>query len=309
MTRSIRILIATIIIFSIQGCASLSPRESSSRDLSELLTPIKDSLVATEKKPLVFPTTVAILMVPGNNKNSYNEMVPASTLRIAAEELKKTLLKSNKYINGVSIISAGDILEKISLDTIRNLYGVDIVFILSYQQDQRSDQNVFGQLLNVYIVPAFVLPSVKVTTSTIVDGKIIHIPSNAIIFRSSGVDERSTYMTPVSSNQKNAANEQSIKGFLAAVNQFGDNVSKRLEGFTEFDMAKAVSMSNILTEKADAKAASTPSGEKPEATPPKDTWSKVDNYKSSGGGGSFGFLEVFFLGLMVVFLRFGLKRS
>ncbi len=295
MTKlTMRVFVAAIVIFSIQGCASLNPRESSSRDLAEVLTPIKDSLVATDKKPLVFPTTVAILIVPGNNST----MVPTSTLRLAAEELKKTLLKSDKYINGVSIVSAGDIREKISLNTIRDLYGVDILLVLSYQQDQRRIQSSLASMLNIAIVPTFIVPSVKLTTSTVIDGKIIHIPSNAIIFRSSGIDVRSRYLTPVSSNG-NKADEESIEGLIAAVKQFGDNVGKKLEGFSEFDMSKAVSMNKILDEKSDPKVAST--------KPSSDAWSKVDGYKSSGGG-AFGFLGVFALGLMVA-VRFGLKRK
>ncbi|MDO9177965.1 MAG: rhombotarget lipoprotein [Agitococcus sp.] len=273
-----RLLITVLIALSIQGCNSLGPRGSSSRDLANVLAPVKDSLVVKEKKPLVFPTTVAILMVPGTNSN----MVPNSTLRLAAEQLKKKLLKNEKYINGVSIISDGDIREKISLDTIHDLYGVDIIVVLSYQQDQRRTQNSFASMLDIAIAPAFMLPSVKVTTSTVIDGKIIHIPSNAIIFRSSGVDERAIQLTRVSSDGSKS-NEESIKGFTAAVDEFGENVGKKLKNLDEFDISNSVSLNKLLNENNGT--------QKTDTVSTGDGWTKVDSYKSSGGG-AFGLIEI-----------------
>ena len=82
-------LLIALLIHSL-GCA-FSPRESHSQDLAKLISPAKDSVILNDKKALALPATVAVLMVPGNNKS----MIPDSTLRIAAEELKKDLLKKN----------------------------------------------------------------------------------------------------------------------------------------------------------------------------------------------------------------------
>jgi len=275
-----------LVVISIQGCGTLGPRSSSSMDLGSVLEPVKDSLTSTAKKPLIFPTTVAVLMVPGKTFR----MVPSSTLRLAAEELKKGLLKNDKYINGVSIISADDTRGKISLNTIRDLYGADIVVVLSYEQDQRRTQNGFFAFMDMLIVPTFIFPSVKVTTSTVVDGKIIHIPSNAIIFRSSGTDERSTHLSRYSS-EGSKTDEESIGGFISATNKFGENVGGKLLQLDKFDMSKAVSMNKFLEE---------PVGSQREQSSPGDNWARVDSYKHSGGG-AFGFLEIFLLVCMAIF--------
>lgn len=282
----IKFILLGLVGINLQGCGSLNPRSASSKELANILIPVKDSLVSSEKKPLIFPTTIAILMVPGN----YNGMIPDSTLRLAAEELKKELLKNDKYINGISIISSGDIREKISLSTIRNLYGADIVVVISYQQDQRRTQNSLASFMNIAIAPAFLIPSVKVTTSTIIDGKIIHIPSNAIIFRSSGTDERSTYLTPVSSNQ-GKANDESISGFVSSLNKFGENVGIKLAQLDKFDMSNAVSMNKVINEQSNLQGKPGASG---------DSWAKVDSYKSSGGG-AFDEIGIFILCLMAIY--------
>ena len=278
-----RLIKIGLVIITIQGCNTLGPRSSSSMNLASVLEPVKDSLISTEKKPLIFPATVAVLMVSDHNLR----MVPSSTLRLAAEELKKELLKNDAYINGVSIISADDTRGKISLKTIRDLYGADIVVVLSYEQDQRRTQGGFFAFIDIAIVPAFIIPSVKVTTSTVVDGKIIHIPSNAIIFRSSGTDERSAFLARFSS-EGSRVDEESISGFISATNKFGENVGKKLAQLGKFDMSKAVSLNRVMEEHA---------GSPKKQSDPNNSWARVDTYKQSGGG-AFGFLDIFLLGCM-----------
>ena len=279
-----RTALYSIIFLFLQGCA-MAPRNTSSIDLSQIFEPIKDSLVSPNKKPLVFPATVAILMIPPTN----NVMVPKSTLHIAAEGLKKELLKNSAFISGVRIINSRDIKGKVSLNTIRDMYGVDILALLSYEQDQRSTQNSLAALLNVAIVPAYAVPSVKLTTSTVVDGKIIHIPSNAIIFRTSGVSERSTYLTPVSTLE-GRPNEESIVGLQSAVSDLGNNVRNILVGLKKFDLSNAVSMNELLKDDL-TKTAIIKSK----------NWDKVDAYKRSGG--SLGMLGLISLSFICWFYR------
>lgn len=279
------IILALFLITSLQGCV-IGPRSSASQGLSQILDPVTDSLVSMDKEPLVFPSTIAILMVPSPDTN----MVPNSTLRLAAEELKQELLKNDKYINGVIVVSNSDIKEKITLKTLRKMYGVDIVAIISYQQDQRSSRNSFLSFLDLAIVPAYTIPSVKVTTSTVVDGKIVHIPSNAIIFRASGLNERSTHMTPVSS-QENGTNEESIEGLKASIIDLGENVSNILTGLSEFDLSTAVSMDDVIEQsKISEENSSSLEGK---------SWEKVDNYKRSGGG-SIDLIGLLALGIVFV---------
>ncbi len=290
MKRSIfKSVLIVVLVISIQACV-LGPRSSSSVSLSSVLKPVKDSLVLAEKEPLTFPTTVAVLMVPGHSFR----MVPTSTLRLAAEELKKELLKNSKYIASVSVISGEDIREKIDLNTIRSLYGADVVAILTYEQDQRRVQNSFFAFLDIAIIPAFLIPSVKVTTSTVVDGKIIHIPSNAIIFRSNGMDDRSIYLSKYSS-EDSKPDEESISSFLSATTKLGNNVSNSLSRLDNFDMSKAVSMNRFIEEQSAA--------EKTQGSS-ENEWERVDTFKSSGGGAT-GLLELFLLGCMALAWIYG----
>lgn len=281
-----RVLLVLLLTLAMAGCA-LHPVSSASRRLDTILAPVKDSLVAADKKPLRFPATVAILMVPSSNRS----MIPDTTLRRAAEEMKKELLRHDKYINGVSIIAQEDIRERVTLDTIHDLYGADILVVVSHQQDRRMVQGSFAQFMNLAILPVYMVPSVKVTTTTTVDGKIIHLPSRAIIFRSNGFDERVRWMTPAATEQGNA-DEETIAGFVAAVADFGRNASAKLDALDKVDMSQAVPLDRVLQEGAPAPAGPRPAGvpaagATAAATPaaaPEDGWQRVDTYKRSGGG-------------------------
>jgi len=84
----------------------------------------------------------------------------------------------------------------------------------------------------------------------VVDGKIIHIPSNAIIFRSSGTDERSTSLSLYSS-METKADEESIDGFTSSINKLGESVGVTLSQFDKFDMSQAVSVNKIIEGQAE----------------------------------------------------------
>ncbi|WP_141215560.1 hypothetical protein [Hahella sp. CCB-MM4] len=254
---------------------------------------MKDSLISENKKPLVFPAAVGILMVPSNNTS----MVPDSTLRLAAGTLKAELLKNSDYVNRVIVVNRSDIYEKHSLEEIRQLYGVDILTVITYQQDQRSDRNGFSALMDFAIIPAFTVPSVKTTTTSVIEGTIVHLPSNAVIFRASGLDSRSRYMTPVAT-QENGRNEESIESLVSSVKDFGTEVSGVLDGLKEFNLSNAISMNDVIGESPDSTnlAAADDNGHK------KDQWEAVNNYKKSGGGSGSPF-EVILLTALVIFLK------
>lgn len=266
-------LIVAVSVLS-TGCAhhNLS-RSSSSAPLSEILEPMKDSRRAVDKAPLTLPASVAIVMVPAKGPGWGMTMVPPTTLRVAADELKQQLLAQPKYVRAVSIVSPEDMKSKISLEQIRDLYNADIAVMLSYVQDQRNNQNTVLGVLDLTIVGTYLIPGVATHTSSIVDGKVVHLASSAIIFRASGTDERSTHST--SQSEMSTANDESINSLKAAVSDFGKSLTNAIDKFDQSDFAKAPLLTALLGKE-------TPNGTK--AKPANDYWANVDSYKTSGGG-------------------------
>ena len=279
MTRFSKLLCLVVFSFvTLFGCAQHIARSSSSVSLAEIFEPVKDSRQTVQKTPLTLPATVAIVTVPSKQRNGSH--VPNTTLRLAAEKLKQQLLASPKYVGSVAVVTEEDIKGRISLEKIRAIYAADIAIILSYQQDQRSNQSGAAGLMDVTIVGMFLVPGVEIKTSSIIDGKVIHIPSNAIIFRASGTDERSSHSTTYARDGN--VTEESINSILAATTDFGNSLTGKLSKFDNYDFSQAVPLS-VLTAGNATDAA--------KGKPANDYWGKVDNYKSTGGG-AFGIVPL-----------------
>ncbi|WP_020406213.1 hypothetical protein [Hahella ganghwensis] len=272
--KSITALLLTIAItFFIQGCAT-SPRNVASQDIDQVLNPVTDSLLSKEKAPLVFPASVGILMIPSNNSLK----LPNTTLRLAADSLKKELLKNSRYINRVAIVNNSDLGKKFSLEDIRQAYAVDIVAVITFEQDQRSRRSGIAALSDIAVIPAFTVPTVELKTTSVVEGTIVHVPSNAVIFRTTGIDDRSTNM-PSFTAQENGMREESIKGLAASAENFGMEVSQVLTGLTNFRMSNAVSMNDVIG--GDLTSTEQSSANKKKG--PENQWEQVNDYKRTGG--------------------------
>lgn len=222
-TRHNFIAIAVMTCSVLSGCAQYSARTSASLPLNAIIEPAKDSRQVEQKSTLTFPASIAILFIPSNNN------VPETMLREAADLLKQQLLLNTKYVRSVSIVAMDDIRSKVSLAQIRAMYDAEIAMILSYKQDQHYQQSGPGGLIDLTIVGAMMVPSVGTTTATNIDGKVVHIASNALVIRQSGTDKRTTYSTSYGVDSTLA--EQSSLGILAATTNFGSALGNTLSKF------------------------------------------------------------------------------
>lgn len=264
---------------SLFGCAQSLARSSSSASLGKIIEPVQDSKLATQKTPLALPVSVAILAIPSQTRG--DSQVPNTTLRTAAEKLKQKLLANPKYVNSVTVVEQDDAVGKVSLDKIRKLYGADVAIIMSYHQDQRSVQPGFFALMDATLVGAFLVPGVEIQTVSVIDGKVVHLPSNAIIFRASGTNEFTSHSTSYAT--RTSFTEASIASMVAATDDFGNSLTKALNRFDKFDLSQAVPISALAAESSEKAEAS--------AAPANDYWKKVDTYKTTGGG-AFGIIPL-----------------
>ena len=271
-TRHLLITLVCLTLVSLAGCAQQITRNSASKSLSKMIAPVKDSQQITKKTPLALPVSVAIVTVPSADNS--NRPIPNTTLRLASDKLKQQLLSHSKYVRSVAVVEQDDMRGPISLDRVRALYGADIAILLSHQQDQRASQKGVYGLIDASIIGAFLVKGLEIKTTSVIDGKVIHIPSHAMVFRASGTDQRSSKST--SYEQNGSLTEESIDSMVAATTDFGKELARALTRFDQFDLSQAVPMSTM--EAADSAAAN-------------DYWRQVDSYKSTGGG-AFGIIPL-----------------
>ncbi|MEI6542172.1 MAG: rhombotarget lipoprotein [Methylococcales bacterium] len=226
-------------LVSLSGCSGTNfIQSSSSVPLAEVISEVKDSRQVVEKKPLKLPTSVGIVFVHGTGY----QHLPDTALHMAADKLKEQLLANPKFVRSVFVVANDDIKTKVSLlDRIKTLYGVEVIVLVSYQQDQRTLQSGMGRLADLTVFGSFLIPAVEIKTETIIDGKVIHIADNSLIFKASGADGRSESSTSYSLD--GVVIEESIKGLLAATTNFGNSLSQTISRYQTYDPSHAVSAS------------------------------------------------------------------
>lgn len=251
----------------LSGCSQYMARTSASQPLNALIEPAEDSRHVATKSTLTFPASVAVIYVP-----PAGGAFPRTQLRESADLLRQRLLTNSKYIRSASVVSMDDVNGKVSLSHIRAIYDADIAVIVTYEQDQKSQQSGPGGFVDATIVGAFVAPTVKTVTATHVEGKIVHIPNNALMFRQSGKDTRTNHST--SYGRESLVAQESADSLVAATTNLADTLSQTLAKFEEFDAAMAVSMNALMA------SGTTHNTEKSSG----DNWNSVDSFKFSGGG-------------------------
>lgn len=269
------------------GCSQNQSRSSRSQPLSSLIEPAKDSRQVEDKATLAFPASVAVIYVPSSDYS-----IPRTAIMNSADALRQQLLADQKYIRSVTVVSLDDVASKVSLANIRALYDADMALIMTYEQDQSSQQSGPGGFVDGTIVGAFVVPSVSTTTTTRVEAKVVHIPSNALVFRHSAGDSRTSHNT--SYGLPGAMRNESADSLLKATTALGDALLSTLQKFDNFDLSHAVSMDVLTADQViDTTSHTTSDG----------NWNRVDRFKFSGGGSIDGIALFSGLAMWVIVRR------
>ncbi|MFQ5487965.1 MAG: rhombotarget lipoprotein, partial [Gammaproteobacteria bacterium] len=117
-----------------------------------------------------------------------------------------------------------------NLDQIRNMYGIDVIALVSYDQVQFTDE---GMLSLTYwtLVGAYVVSGEKNDTSTMLDTAVYDIPSRKMLFRAPGTSQVKGRATPV--NLSGELRADSLKGFQEATAAMIVNLDRQLASFRE----------------------------------------------------------------------------
>jgi rhombotail lipoprotein len=115
-----------------------------------------------------------------------------------------------------------------NLDKLRQLFDIDIIMLLSYDQSQFHDT---GGLSITYwtIIGAYIVEGEKNDTHTLMDAALFHIPSRKMLFRASGTDHIKSTATPI--NLSEEAREDSLNGFRQASMKLAKNLQVKLYDF------------------------------------------------------------------------------
>jgi rhombotail lipoprotein len=235
-------LLLGLLVAAATGCAGARSRYNSS--VVDYLYPDKKDPVAQSAIPVLhLPMRVGIAFVPASEDPSYRSGLfeRGRATQFALTEARKSQLmeqvaghfRSLDFIKSIEIIPSAYLTPRGSfanLDQVRSMYGIDAIGLLSYDQTQFTDQDVFS-VTYWTIVGAYVIPGEKNDTHTMVDAVVMHIPSQKMLFRAPGISHIKGRSTPV--NLSEELRTDSDRGFEEAVKAMITNLDQQLTVFQE----------------------------------------------------------------------------
>ena len=115
-----------------------------------------------------------------------------------------------------------------NLDKLRQLFGIDVIMLLSYDQSQFKDTGA-SAIAYWTLIGAYFVKGEKNDTHTLMDAALFHIPSRKMLFRASGISHIKSRATFI--NLSEQARQDSLDGFQQACMDLSKNLQEALYKF------------------------------------------------------------------------------
>jgi rhombotail lipoprotein len=181
----------------------------------------------TAEPTITVPLRVGISFAPSS---SYGEGFPENE-RMNLMQAIASQFKDYKFVESIELVPSLYLEEGggfSNLDKLRQLFDIDIMMLLSYDQSQFKDT---GALSITYwtLIGAYFVKGEKNDTHTLMDAALFHIPSRKMLLRASGTNHLKNSATPI--NLSEQAREDSLNGFRLASMDLTKNLQLSLYHF------------------------------------------------------------------------------
>ncbi len=230
LRRSVPFFCALIALFVLSGCATQAMRHNSS-SVVHYLYPDKDKPLETATIPrLSLPLRVGVAFVP--ESAGRNPGFTASDKNRLLDEVAERF-RQRRFVASIEIVPLVYLRPGgsfVNLDQLRNLYGIDVMVLVSYDQTQFTDGGV-ASIAYWTLVGAYIVPGEKNDTHTLMDAAVYDIASRKMLFRAPGISHIKGHATPV--NQSEQLRKDSVKGFERASADLITNLDEQLQRFKQ----------------------------------------------------------------------------
>ncbi|VEN72593.1 Rhombotarget lipoprotein [Candidatus Desulfarcum epimagneticum] len=231
-SRAVFLMIAVSVLLSSAGCAEIygtrQTRYASS--VVEYLYPGKQIVSVPSIPRLSLPLRVGIAFVPESKTqagaNRLGERDKMELMDRIAKEFKSLPFVKEIQMIPAPYLSSGGGFE--NLDQIRNMHGIDLIALLSYDQIQHTDEG-FLSLAYWTLVGAYIIKGEKNDTSTMMDAAVYDIASRKMLFRAPGLSRVKASSTLI--NLRERLRADSLKGFQMAADHLTANLKAELARF------------------------------------------------------------------------------
>jgi rhombotail lipoprotein len=200
----------------------------------------------TERPQLRIPLRVGLAFLPSANALAAD--LDEAQQEALLERIKQRFA-SRKFVTDIVVLPdyylAGH-RGYAGLDGVQRLYGVDVIALVSFDQQTHLDQNDWS-LAYLTIVGAYVVKGSRHDVSTLVDLAVVDPQSRQLILRAGGTDLRHGNTTLIDAARK--TREANITGFNAATDQMIEHFDAALTKF-EADVRSGTAPVRVVSKNA-----------------------------------------------------------
>ncbi len=231
-------MVFLLAILTLNGCAMFGdyhPRHTRSTSLVQFLYPKGNPPLKDKLNPVLnLPLKVGLAFIP---EQSDNTTISLATKNDLLENVKASF-KSKVYVDEIIIIPEIYLQRSqgfSTLEQIKNLYQLDVVALVSYDQVVNSKDNIMA-LSYLTIVGAYIFKGTGYDVNTLIDLAVIDIESRSILFRAAGTSSNNGKVAEGYKQQK--YREKQNFGFKIAMDQMQTNLNPALDQFEQRLRAK-----------------------------------------------------------------------
>ncbi len=228
MNKRITTIILAISLLS--GCVANTTHIKSSV-IDYLYSNDSQERISPTPTKLTLPLKVGIAFIPNNISN--NDTILTANKKNQLLENVAENFRHYKFVHKLEVIPSAYLRPKGGFDNlaqIREMYDIDVIALVSYDQVQFTDENALS-LSYLTIIGAYIFSGEKNDTSTLLDTTVYDIRSQKLLFRAPGSSNVKGTSTPI--NLSEAQRLDSIKGFQLATKDMIINLEKQLENFRQ----------------------------------------------------------------------------
>ncbi|HEX2778082.1 MAG TPA: rhombotarget lipoprotein [Gemmatimonadaceae bacterium] len=233
--RSSSLAVAAAALSALAACAAGPERHATS--VMNYLYPDRGNYVETPAVPVLsLPLRVGVAFVPepedGCGGRCVGSPFPEAD-RMALLQRVADHFRDSSFVKSIEIIPSAYLAPRGSfanLDQLRQMFGVDVIALVSYDQIQFHDQKRTS-LTYWTIVGAYLVEGEKQDTRTLMDAVVYDIPSRRLLFRAPGLSTVKGSSTPVNLTEEMRRDRE--KGFRLASDELIANIDRQLPIFRE----------------------------------------------------------------------------
>ena len=231
MRHILNIAICLMALLFLGNCATAPPKLHTHYKTSIirfLATDEKTIEIQDAKEPTItVPLKVGFAFVPSLD---YGEGFPEKERMSLMQEIASQF-QEYKFVESIELIPSLYLEEGggfSNLDQLRQLFGIDVIMLLSYDQSQFKDTGAWS-ITYWTLIGYYIVKGEKNDTHTLMDAALFHIPSRKMLFRASGINHIKSSATPINLSEK--AREDSLSSFHEASLDLTKNLKVTLYNF------------------------------------------------------------------------------